>query len=1835
MIYLMLINGERKTFKLITAFFIASIMIVIGLSPMIFQTDNNEIIRTESMTSNEDMFSMIVVDTTWSKVDSPYVVSDNVTVGIGVCLTIEAGVEIRFEQGRELAVDGELAIQGTEAEPILFTSNESVPAPGDWESIRFRDNAVDFVNFSNAIIEYAVTGLVADRAAPLVGNCVVRHCASEGLLFLDVQNNLEVSGNLLEQNGGDGLRVQNCWNLDITGNTIQDNGMSGISLGWMDITRISGNIIQNNAGPGINFSSSGWAELTIQSNIIMNNMDSGIHNTNEWDDWTRPTSIKYNTFQNNAPYDIKGGKGNIDATDNWWSTQDTGIIQGKIFDYYDDTNFGLISWSPILTGPAPRLTDYGVEPPGGNTSTIFHFFAIYEDGTDEMPDSVELNIIDNWFWPPQITTHQMLESDVLDVSTADGKEYYFDLQITVPKDIEYNFTICKGNLTMVMENRNLHIVVGPLDHIMVGPDIMYLNVGETMNINPEGRDVFDNNIGDLVFNYAINNSLVTVQNDPWGGKMVSAGSIVGQSEINISCQGIFVIVSVFVQPGEAQTLTMSPMNVDVQIGENIEFTAEAYDLYGNLIPPVTTYDWGEENNYWWDCWTEWDMPWLGDLEQNGTQATLHTSFQATEGWVRVNCDGMSVEANVTTNPGPIWEVQIEPGWLDMDLMTSKIFTAIARDEHWNEIDNVSYEWFLDNGIGTLNSTIGKYVNYSAGTISGDEQIRVVCNGVESWINVFIKPGPMHHIATDPEEIIIGAGQWINMNAQGRDEYDNKVDYWNFQWIADPELGWLSNTNGDWNDLNTASTPTNGTITVSDGGNISTNISVTIIAGPLDRLEIAQDWYDIQVGETLELGVMGTDMFGNPIDGLNYTWNISGDGGNLDMTDGQFVNFTANTQPGWSEIRINCDWMERWININVNPGELETIQIDPPITEIMVGDWCDFRAVGLDIYGNEVNLWDYNWNITGDIGWIDSTVGDWTHFNAASVPGNGSLTVSYGELNTSLYIDVVVGPVEWLTMTPNCFKMDVNTTQILEAAAYDMFGNPVENSNFTWSFYLGEELGTLDANQSNLVNFTAGTEPGYVILNVMADGRNFMCAIAVIPGELATIEVDPPVIDMEVGQWVDLKANGLDEFGNELTWMEMPYIDDPGMPIPPMPSWPDYNLDFQWTLYGDIGWLSNDRGQWNGFGADSQPGIGYIDIGLDGVNQTVNITLNVGPFDHMDVLPWESLIRVNETKTFKAQAYDRYHNPIDGMEYSWELVGEGQISNISGQEIVYSAPLVPGYVLLNVSCQDVFNWACIAILPGELDYISVDPIELQTEVGWWENLHATGYDEFGNQVNYIPPMPYTEPSDDGKMPPGPPPFPDLYHEFDWNFTGDVGILQNDLGEWADFEAFGKPGSGVINVSYDKIFTLVPVTVDVGPLEWIEISPDDHISIEVGQNINITALAYDHYGNFLDNAGINWTLENNLSTISILNETTRTITAGTVPGWTELIISFDRMEWWVGIEIMPGPLHALVLEPANITISAVEPVHFGISGYDIFGNHVEFWPVWTAEAGFINEDGYYEPDPMSNGTFLINAEDQGIVGTATVTVNYDSDLDGLPDWWEYECGLDIYYANALEDLDEGGFGDGLTNMQEYLNGTSPTSGDSDSDGLGDGVELIIYGTDPMNWDTDHNGMSDGLDVAFKADMNTLPGGWISMTIQWDIYTMEVATSSGVLEVSFDKYAKKLSIMVGGPSGTSGETHISVPVGLVNHSAEIVVGFDGEVFNNYTITNNGTHYLVNITYSHSTHELTTDFDGTKNASVLDSVGNSSMLMLVGIAVFIACLVTVSLIKARKARDKNREAS
>ncbi|MGA1793866.1 MAG: TIR domain-containing protein [Thermoplasmatota archaeon] len=149
------------------------------------------------------------------------------------------------------------------------------------------------------------------------------------------------------------------------------------------------------------------------------------------------------------------------------------------------------------------------------------------------------------------------------------------------------------------------------------------------------------------------------------------------------------------------------------------------------------------------------------------------------------------------------------------------------------------------------------------------------------------------------------------------------------------------------------------------------------------------------------------------------------------------------------------------------------------------------------------------------------------------------------------------------------------------------------------------------------------------------------------------------------------------------------------------------------------------------------------------------------------------------------------------------------------------------------------------------------------------------------------------------------------------------------------------------------------------------------------------------------------------------------------------------------------------PLSITIEATDNI--GIDEVKWTGLPSTFYGIKFT--GYINQSGEYNvkvsvKDPSANAKEI----------EFKITVlpkNNDMDGDGIPDLIETQYGLDpLNSADAGMDPDK----DGLTNLQEYRNGTDPNDEDSDGDEMEDGWELE-YGLNPLVYSKDNDEDGDG--------------------------------------------------------------------------------------------------------------------------------------------------------------------
>lgn len=250
------------------------------------------------LNAQTNVSGVISTNTTWTIANSPYIVVGNTLVESNTLLIIEPGVEIKFNNGFYLKIQGEIKAIGSPQNKIHFTSNDLSPNPEDWENIWLVGTTVSFDNnnnynsgsiFKNCIIEFARKGLFVDDAQIYIDSCELKNNSS-GIDFRNIDNSIIINCAIYNNNNGtsisyDSWYIDNFTNVKFINNHIFQNINTGLQFGGYKVNSsgnlFSNNHIQDNGTWGMFFGTgdvvSGFNDNIIKNNKIVNNSYGGIY----------------------------------------------------------------------------------------------------------------------------------------------------------------------------------------------------------------------------------------------------------------------------------------------------------------------------------------------------------------------------------------------------------------------------------------------------------------------------------------------------------------------------------------------------------------------------------------------------------------------------------------------------------------------------------------------------------------------------------------------------------------------------------------------------------------------------------------------------------------------------------------------------------------------------------------------------------------------------------------------------------------------------------------------------------------------------------------------------------------------------------------------------------------------------------------------------------------------------------------------------------------------------------------------------------------------------------------------------------------------------------------------------------------------------------------------------------------------------------------------------------------------------------------------------------------------------------------------------------------------
>ena len=356
----------------------------------------------------------------------------------------------------------------------------------------------------------------------------------------------------------------------------------------------------------------------------------------------------------------------------------------------------------------------------------------------------------------------------------------------------------------------------------------------------------------------------------------------------------------------------------------------------------------------------------------------------------------------------------KPNPIQLEAGESDFFTIWGQDEYYNPVpipqdEKFGLQWEIVGNIGQVISeeprdseSPYRRFQFTAESVGqGEIAWSISVNGTkieQKTDKIKVSPGQLDKViveVTQPENLSssVPIGQELTFEAQAIDAFGNTIS------LIKDEVSW--SVLNDIGDLDTDSQPTSQPIAVFSPrrigkGRISANVGklqgqsvpISVVAGPLDRIEIKpieveyqlQDPIETLAGDQIQFSIRGFDSTGNsvPIPSTFTNWQIvriddnngttigigtyetlkSGIEGTIDPSgvytfrattvglgriDLTFKPSTGNTVKAQSS------------QINVSSGPVHSLNIEPKNPTVVAGEEIKFRIIPQDSYGNSISF----------------------------------------------------------------------------------------------------------------------------------------------------------------------------------------------------------------------------------------------------------------------------------------------------------------------------------------------------------------------------------------------------------------------------------------------------------------------------------------------------------------------------------------------------------------------------------------------------------------------------------------------------------------------------------------------------------------------------------------------------------------------------------------------------------------------------------------------------------------------------------------------------------------
>jgi trimeric autotransporter adhesin len=612
--------------------------------------------------------------------------------------------------------------------------------------------------------------------------------------------------------------------------------------------------------------------------------------------------------------------------------------------------------------------------------------------------------------------------------------------------------------------------------VIVVPTSATIRIATTLQLTDTVKDVSGAVVTNIPVTWSSDSSpLVSVD-----GNGLVTGRKIGTAHITASAGGKSATATITVSQIPVASITITPNNPTVSVGQSTQLTAVTKDSAGTVLPGRVV-RWKSQN---------------AATASIDSISGLLAGVAAGSTSITATSEGVTSSVTATVNPAPVNSVVLSPNVAQLRVGQTQQLTATVTDVNGNPVSGATVTFTSNNtSIASVSSATATAAQILAGPNTGTATITGT-SGVKTGtatIIVSLVPVDSVHVTASQDTLTVGHQDTLTATA--------------FDSTGAP----LSGRPITWRSSNAAVATVNGAgivTTVRPGtvvmfatiSGVTGSVTLVVNPVPVGSVTVAPASDTVLQGGQRQLSVTVRDSLGNIVTNPQVSWSTSNGTATVNGTG-----LVTGVSPGTDTI-IAQSGTKSGTNITVVAPPVASVIVAPSTTSINTAQTAQLTDTLKDAGGNVLTGRPVTWSSNNTAKATVSQAGLVTPHDTGTVTITVTATQPSGNVSGTASVTITAVPVASVVVFPGPDTIyattPVNTVQLRDST-YDAGHRVLTGRTVTWSPTSGG-VATVDA--AGLVTATNTDTGSATIKATSADGPSGSTTVVVL-GHSATVNVN--------------------------------------------------------------------------------------------------------------------------------------------------------------------------------------------------------------------------------------------------------------------------------------------------------------------------------------------------------------------------------------------------------------------------------------------------------------------------------------------------------------------------------------------------------------------------------------------------------------------------------------------------------------------------------------------------------------------------------------------------------